>query len=230
MKLSNKVLIGFFGLVLLYMLAAFAEIRLKGDYNVLNKTTAQTESIDIKPVTHLMLPDMDQRIIIKSSNEPRIELLSISGNKLPNLKYQITGDTLELQSIEFEGDENVNIYLYLPENSIEKIISTGASLVLDEVKQTSLNIKQVAGWTTIKRTSEISNIQLEVVEEARFTISRMDLDTMTVTADNSRVDIISSLKKLEGTATNGAFVQAGNVNDITFKREDGSRLSFIGGY
>ena len=78
MKSSNKVLIVFFGVILLYISAAFTEVRIRGVKEDLNDENAKVETIALDGLKYLMLSDLDSRVLLRSSDNPRLEIRSRS--------------------------------------------------------------------------------------------------------------------------------------------------------
>ena len=80
MKLSNKILIGFFGFCFLYMVVAFTEMRLKGDLNRLDDSNSISESIEINGIKYIVFDEVEQRLTVRGSVTSGIEVNSISGD------------------------------------------------------------------------------------------------------------------------------------------------------
>ncbi len=117
MKLSNKVLIGFFGFIFVYMIVAFTEIRFKGDLNRFNDSNSVSESVDIVNIKYLVLSDLNQRITISGSDNPRIEVKSVSGDLLKDLQYDISGDTLTMQPMLLQENQLVTVSIHVPKTT-----------------------------------------------------------------------------------------------------------------
>ena len=67
MKLSNKILIGYFGFIFVYLSAAFTEIRFRGSLNQLDESIGIVETADLSGVTYLVLQDLDESITLIGS-------------------------------------------------------------------------------------------------------------------------------------------------------------------
>ncbi len=224
MKLSDKVLIGFFGFILLYMLVAFTEIRLKGDLNRFDESSAKTESLDINTVSYLVLPDVKQRIIVNTSDDPRIELRSTSGDVFSKLKYEITGDTLVLQRFELEEHERVRIVIHMPENSLKGIKVNGAGVVVRNLNQPALSIQQSAGTVRLEGNNSLRNVNIIASEKANFEAAGFDIDQLSVQMDNSVIKVWAPVERLEGAMTNNSRLVIKSPNDIQLKRDKSSTL------
>src|SRR5687768_6562742 len=96
MKLSNKILFGFFGFAFIYLTAVFAEVRLRGIPNIINDNNSIAETVDVSGVSYLVLQNLDKQVNVVGSDRARLEVRSISGNLLQKLNYQVSGDTLTL--------------------------------------------------------------------------------------------------------------------------------------
>ena len=86
MKLSNKILVGFFGFLFLYLTAAFTEIRLNGTPNVINDSNSKIETVDLSGIRYIVVGDVDKNINITGSDRSQLEVRSFSGDLLKHLK------------------------------------------------------------------------------------------------------------------------------------------------
>ncbi len=224
MKLSNKVLIGFFGFILVYMLAAFTEVRLKGDFNRFDASRAKMESVEIDAVSHLVLSDVKQRIIVNTSDKPRIELSSTSGTLLSKLNYQITGDTLVVKELPMEKHEQVKFVIYVPQSGLNGIDVDGAGVKIRNLNQSALSITQSAGTVNIEGNNRLKNLKLTATNDARFDATGFDIDELSVQIDNSVVKVWAVVNRLEGRMNNNSHLVVQSPNDIQLKRDNTSRL------
>ena len=133
MKLSNRILIGFFGFIFFYLAAAFTEIRFRGNLDQIDESNGIVESVDISGVTYLVLPDLDESITVIGSENPRIEIRSISGDLLQNLNYHVTGDTLVL--VELAKDQHLNLSVYVPKNTFTGMTVNGTTVIVKGLNQ-----------------------------------------------------------------------------------------------
>ncbi|MTI38312.1 hypothetical protein, partial [Fulvivirga lutimaris] len=198
MKLSNKILIGFFGFAFIYMTAAFTEIRLKGDPNRIDEFNGVMETVGINNVNYLVLPDLDHRITIMGSDNPRIEVKSLKGDLLKYLKYNIKGDTLTLESLELEERQNLVIYIHVPKNNFVGLTSNNAGISIGELELANLTIVQTDGWIRIGENNKLGTINLTANQGAYFNASDAEIDTLSATIEDSQISISSSLKLAKG--------------------------------
>lgn len=224
MKISNKILIGFFGFIFIYMTAAFTEIRLRGDLYHMDDSNAIIETVDIIGVKYLILPDLDQRIFVRGSDKPRIEVRSISGDLLQNLKYNITGDTLTLITLDLAEDQHINLSIYMPKDTFKSMHVNGAAVIVKELDQKILTVFQSDGSITFNDNNILGKLNIEAINDARFNSSGSKLDTLSVLIDNSEVTIRGSIKRVEGSMSNDSYLHVRDVDDIEFKKDESSRL------
>ncbi|MEQ8810982.1 MAG: hypothetical protein RIE59_18060, partial [Imperialibacter sp.] len=127
MKLSNKILIGFFGFIFLYMMAAFTEVRLRGYKRDFKGAETQVEKAPLGDVGYIVLSDSEQRVTISSSDEPHIEVRSIDGGFLSSVSYEMAGDTMRLKVNEIISGKPVQVTVYVAQNTFRGLQATKAS-------------------------------------------------------------------------------------------------------
>lgn len=224
MKLSNRILIGFFGFIFIYMTAAFTEIRLKGDPNRIDDENGIIETVGIMGVNYLVLPDIESQMSIIGSDDPKIEVRSIHGDIIKHLKYNISGDTLTLQSFDLPEQQSVRITFHVPKNSFVGLTADNAGISIGELDQATLSITQIDGWIRIGEKNKLSKLVINASETAYFNVVGTDLDTLQVTVDDSQLTIASRVKIAEGAISNDSYINLNNVEEIRFKKDESSRL------
>jgi len=225
MKLSNKILIGFFSFIFLYMIVAFTEMRLKGDLNRFDESNSISESVDIERINYLKIPDIDQRIVVSGSNRPGIEVKSISGNVLQYLKYEMEGDTLSIKSLELLKKEAVYISIYVPKNTFKGFTSTNAMVTISELDQETLDISQNDGWIKMSASNKISKLNLNVQNSARFNLVNGKVDTLNAFMNNAEVLTNEQIKLVKGSMTNDSYLHLVGTSEIQIKKDESSRLT-----
>jgi hypothetical protein len=131
MKLSNKILIGFFGFLFLYLTAAFAELRFTGTPNFIDEKNSIAESVDISGVTHLVFNDLDKEVQIRASDSSVLQVRSFAGGMLKRIKYRIAGDTLTISALESDDVKNLRITIYVPSATLKAIKASSCRLMID---------------------------------------------------------------------------------------------------
>lgn len=225
MKLSNKILIGFFGLIFIYMAAAFTEVRFSGELNRIDDSIGMTEKVDITGVSYLILPELEESVTIRGTlGKPRIEVRSLTGDMLQHLTYKISGDTLSLLALDLVENKPVNLFIYISESGLTSLTANSAGVIIEELKQQSLNIYQKDGWLRMDATNELNNLYIEASNGAYFNLDGINLDTLSVNIDSSNMYIRSTVNHVKGTLYNDAYLQLGEVNEIVFKKDTTSVL------
>lgn len=224
MKLSNKILIGFFAFIFIYMTAAFTELRLKGDPNRIDEFNGIVETVGIAGVRYLVLPDLDHNISVLGSNDPRIEVRSISGDILQYLKYSTAGDTLTIESFNLEEDQHVHMIIHVPKNSFTGLTSNNAGINISELELPALSISQNDGWIRLDANNKLERIKLVAEHGAYFNLNGAELDTLAAIIDGSEVTINSSLDLVKGSMSNKSYLNLNGTKEIQFKKDKGSRL------
>lgn len=226
MKLSNKILIGFFGFIFIYMTAAFTEIRFRGTSNIIDFSKSIAETLDISGVTHLVVEGLEQSVTIVGSDTARLEIHSSSGNLLQKLKYNVSGDTLILKQLDVEKDPRVRISVYMPKDSLKGLMISNARVDIKNLEQKVLSVSQIHGTISMYDKSKVGTLNLEASNEAYFNLVDTFLDTLSVQLENSEVIIDSPASVLEGSMKNSSYLQIIGPDEIRFKKDESSRLQF----
>jgi hypothetical protein len=222
MKLSNKILIGFFGFIFLYLTAALAELRLTGTPSVIDETNSIGETVDISGVSCLIVNGVDQEINIMGSDRAQLEVRSLSGDLLSKLRYKVTGDTLTLSAFESEDEKTTRISVFIPNKSLRRITANSSVVHVEDLQLERLLISQKSG--TIRMTDcRISKMEIDA-NESYLDISGADLDTVSATIDRSTVNIFSPIGLIQGLMKNEAFLRLNNIKEIQVKKDESSRL------
>jgi hypothetical protein len=224
MKLSNKILLGFFGFAFIYLTAVFAEVRLRGTPNIIDDTNSIAQTVDISGVAYLVLQDLDKNIHVIASDHARLEVRSFSGDLLQRLKYHISGDTLTLSELQSEDMKTVKISVFVPNAGLKGMTVNGAVAIVKGLEQERLYISQNAGriWMSGSR---IGKIHMEASGKSYLDVSATELDTLSAKIDNSEVLISSPVGLLEGSMENNSFLRMSRIDEIQFKKDESSRLN-----
>lgn len=225
MQLSNKILIGLFGFLFLYMIVAFTEMRLKGDLNRLDDSNSITETVDITSVQYLNLEDIGHRITIHGSNKPGIEVKSITGDVLQYLKYNLEGDTLSIKSMDMEKKQALNISIYVSKSSFKGLRADNAFLYISDLQQETLDIHQNDGWIKMTASNEITTLNLNMKNSAHFNLQDVGLDTLNPTMNEAEVLTNDPIKIVKGSMTNDSYLHLIGTSEIQIKKDESSRLT-----
>src|SRR5690349_698154 len=197
MKLSNKILLGFLGVIFLYLTAAFTEVRLRGTPNIINDKNSTAETVDISGVRYLVVNDVNKQIHIYGSDRASFEVRSFDGHFLAKVKYKVSGDTLAISGIESEATERVKISVFIPKTSLKGISSDGSVLIIQDLELDLLNISQNAGTIWMSHCT-IGKMELKA-EAANIEISATNLDTLSANITAANANIYSPVGLLQGT-------------------------------
>ena len=223
MKLSNKILVGFFGFIFLYLTAAFAELRLTGIPNVIDDTNSIAETADLSGVRYLILNDAVKNIEIVGADRAQLEVRSFSGGLLEKLKYGFSGDTLTLSGFESEDINRFRISIFVPKGLKGIIVNNSAAAVRSlELDHLYISLNSGRAWMSDSR---IAKIEMDVSNKSYLDISGSDVDTLSATIEESRIHIYSPIGVLQGSMKNSSFLQLNNINEIQLKKDENSRLN-----
>jgi len=227
MKLSNKILIGLFGFVYLYMMAAFAEVRFRGYSRNLEGVATQLETAPLADIGYIVLADVDKRITISTADEPRIEIESIGGGYLPQIAYEMKGDTLQIKSVDFDNGKPAHVKVFVPKDHLRGILVERANASITHFAQTSLTITQTAGSVMLDDEIHVTKLSIMASEEASLNASGLDVDSLEVQLNHARVNIWSEVGQLSGSITNDTFLNIKGVEEIQFSKDKTSKLQII---
>ncbi len=224
MKLSNRILIGFFGFVFIYLIAAFTEIRFRGNLNHLDESTGLVETADLSGFTYLIIRDLDESVTLVAADVPGIEVRSITGDLLKNLKYEVKGDTLELTQLQLEENVNLNLTVYVPKNSLTGMTIYDVSVVIKGMDQKQLAIRQQAGSIRFVEGNRLEKLSIQATDNGNLNFSGHPLDTVSIQLNNSNVHIESGTSRVEGKMVNDSYLWIRDVNEIDFTKDETCRL------
>ncbi|MFT4740264.1 MAG: hypothetical protein ACJAT1_001153 [Marivirga sp.] len=224
MKLSNKILIGFFGCTFLYMTAAFTELRFKGDIHRFVDSNSISETTSIAGVNYLVLSDLDQRITVSGSDDPRIEVTSATGDLMQYLKYAVSGDTLFIKKSAPSEKLRFNVSIHVSKANFIGMTSTNTGVTIHDLEQETLNIIQSDGWIRMTGNNRFGKITLKAQNKADFRLLNGNVDTLHAIINKSDVSISQPLKLVKGTMTNESYLRIGAAGEIQFKTDESSRL------
>ncbi|GCC50431.1 hypothetical protein SanaruYs_06460 [Chryseotalea sanaruensis] len=222
MKLSNKILLGFFGLIFLYLNAAFIEIRLTGSPNIINDKNSITEKVDFNDITHLALNGLEKTVRVIGSDRPMLEVRSIKGDLLKKLKYVVSGDTLTLTGIDADDNRNFIVTVFVPIASFKSIHVNNSVVNFKDLQIPHLSIYQSKGRIAMND-CRIGTLALDV-NTAFLNITDTSADTVSVNIETSTVNIYSSLIRLQGSIKNQTFLHIRDAQEIQLRKDESSNL------
>ncbi len=226
MKLSNKILIGFFGFIFVYLMAGFTEIRFRGNMNVLDDSTGIKESVDLIEIRYLIFRDLDESITVIGSDEAKLEVHSISGDLLHRLEYKVYGDTLELTQLQLEENENVDLTVRVSTHLLNGIEMHGATVVVDKLNQKQLRIIQNSGRIRFSEENKLNKLDVISNNGGQLDFEGTKLDTLSIQLDDSNVSINAGSMRVEGNLVNESFLWMSDVDEIQVKKDRSSQFNF----
>jgi hypothetical protein len=224
MKLSNKILIGFFGFIFVYMMAAFTEIRFRGYKRDLKGVDTKVENASLGSVGYIVLSDSEHRVTISSSDEPRIEVKSMDGGLISNVNYEMAGDTLKLKVGDMVTDKPVQVTIFVDKNTFRGLQATKASVSLTNLSQQALSITQSGGSIRMDGDVNVTNLSIAASDNANLDASGLSVNLLSVQMDDSKVMIWSPVVQLRGSILNDSFLRIDGVDDIQFTKDKSSRI------
>ncbi|HYG02093.1 MAG TPA: hypothetical protein VD927_06575 [Chryseosolibacter sp.] len=222
MRLSNKILLGFFGFIFLYLTAAIAEVRFTGIPNIVNDKNSIAETVDISGVSYLVVNGIDKHVSVIGSDRAELEVRSLSGNLLAKLTYRISGDTLTLSDLQSEDFESIRISVYVPKASLKGITLANAKASVRGLLPAQLNIVQASGSISMMD-SRITAMNVDM-SLSHLDISETKIDTLSGRMEKSEVNIYSPLGVVQGDIKDGTLLRLTDIGEIQLKKDESSRL------
>jgi hypothetical protein len=224
MKLSNKILLGFFGFLFLYLTAAFTEIRLTGTLNNINDSNSKAEVVNLSGIHFIVVNDLGRNVKITQSDHLQLEVRSITGDLLKDLKYEVSGDTLKLLSFGLEGDRAIKITVFVPEESLQGIHVKSSVVSVSGLDQERIQLTQSGGriWMTNVR---LSTMNMNLTKESFINVSETEIDTLSVNIDQSEVHMNSLVRFVRGSVTNESFLRLSGIREIQLRKDETSNLN-----
>lgn len=224
MKLSNQILIGFFGFLFLYMTAIFAEVRFRGTPYIIDDSNSIAERVKLPETRFLVVRDIDRYIHIeKSDTSTHLEVRSISGAKLQNLKYRVSGDTVTLLGLDDDDKNSIRVTVFVSANRFEGVTIDGAAATIRNLDMDNLKIAQNRGWIRISD-CEFKRLEVKASQQSYFECFSTAIDTLTLTMESSQLSVWSTVRRLEGSITNGASLRLQQAEEIEFRKDETSNL------
>jgi hypothetical protein len=227
MKLSNKILLGFFAFIFMYLTAAFIEVRVSGTPNTIYDHNSIAETVDLSGITCLIVNDLnglDKNLNVISSDRSRLEVRSLSGDLLKKLNYKISGDTLTLSEVQPEYAKNFRVFVFVSKSSLKKISVKSSSVHIEGLEQEFLHISQNAGRIWMSN-ANISKMQLDLSNRSYMEIYGTTLDTLSAQIEESQAYISSPVGVAQGSMKNNSILHLKGLREIQFKKDEGSRLN-----
>jgi hypothetical protein len=224
MTLSNKILIGFFGFIFLYLTAVFVEIRLAGTPNAINDSNSKAEVVDLSGIHYIVVDDVDRNVSIIQSDRLQLEVRSFAGNLLKDLKYEVAGDTLKLLSFKSEDKRAIKITVHVPKESLQGIYVKSSDVILSGLKQTRLQLSQNDGRIWMSR-SKLTNLEMSLIEKSFINVSETDIETLSASIDKSEAHVNSLVGFVRGEVTNESYLRLSGIREIQIKKDESSNLN-----
>jgi hypothetical protein len=224
MKLSNKILLGFFGTAFIYLTAAFAEVRFSGTPNILTDKNSISETVDIPGITHVAVRDFRKNVKITTSNDrPRLEVRSRAGEILKEVEYKISGDTLVLSRMNIEASEMVTITVYAPVQ-LKGITVDRSFASVQDLELGSLSVSENNGRIWMSR-CQFDNMEMSLSNRSSLDISDASIDTLSVQMQHSEATIYAEVGLLKGSLENASIMRMLDMEEMQLKKDKSSRLN-----
>lgn len=225
MKLSNKILIGFFGFIFFYMTAAFTEMRLKGDLNRIGEHGGILETAELGSIGYVKVSDLLQRVTITGADNPGIEVKSKTGQALQSLEYEIVGDTLILKRFNLGKGDPAAITLLLKDGALRGLEVRDTHVTLKRLAQDSLIVAQSGGQVWLDKANRIKQLKVEAQDQAELFIYN-ELEHLELETVNAQIVVQSTVGVLSGRISSQSELVASGPEEVQLKRDSSSDFRF----
>ena len=231
MKLSNKILIGFFSTILLYTFMVMLEVRLYGKQTLWDGNQVASDVItESQPLNNPAFLDVTGGkgfIRVAQSDQPRVEMQSYTGNLLEQITFEEDEDTLRINTTDFDPDVRYRLSIYVNQKDTLKINADKAILSISELIIKQLEINQMGGRINVTDSSQVANLMLTAADTARFEADASIVERVQINSSNSRVLILTSPKELIGSLTNESLLLTENPLKVQVERDTTSIIRVI---
>lgn len=224
MKLSNKILIGFFATIFLYMTAVFAEVRLRGTPNIMNDTNSVAEVVDLTGISRLVLRGVDKQIDVVGSDRPRLEIRRLREVSPQPVGYTIAGDSLILTEAKAEDLKLVRITIYVSMRDLKQISVDRSGITVKGFRLDTLQVVQRSGRVWMSDSS-IGNIELDASDKSHFEIYGDALPALSAKVNDSEVILGVPVGSLTGEIKNNSLLRLTDIKNIEVNKDESSRMS-----
>ncbi|MEL6559353.1 MAG: hypothetical protein AAFQ94_14275 [Bacteroidota bacterium] len=218
MKLSNKILLGFFGCIILYTLLAAGEVRFRGNFRGDVREGLLIESVNIGGYKHLIINSSNIEVSIDQSDTTRIEVKSEKTEDDIKLTYRLSGDSLIIDSVNMTDEVDRIIKIYL-DNRIETINSNAIRTYIRKFEIDSLTVIANAKYLSIGDDAEIKNLRLKGFDGANVFVFSEMIGFLDLKIDDANVTVRNELSEINAELVNGAVLSSKAPDNLQFKRD-----------
>jgi hypothetical protein len=230
MKKSKIILACLFLTLAIFILAAFADIRLNGNNTIEN--TLETSQIKLPEFRVLVLKDCDQ-ITISQDNTASINLKMRKGIQPPEINYSVKNDTLTLFGVKQKIDSEVLFTDVQAGNSLQCIRVSGSGTRIRFRENSSLIIDADKSQVHISHSStkkSNDNLRIFARNNSRITSTTFRIDTLEIMAEKSEANLSLQAGHLCGSAENGSIVFVRQPLTTSFSCDTTSRFNINSSY
>lgn len=218
MKLSNKILLGFFGCIILYTLLAASEVRFRGSFRGDVLEGHLIETVNTGSYKHLIINSSNIEVSIDQSDTTRIEIKSEKADDIMELPYRLSGDSLIIGSINQTDEEDRIIKIYL-DNRIKTINSNAIRTYIRNFKSDSLTVIAEENYLSFQDDVEIKHLRLIGTEGANVSVLSDLVDLLDLRLDDASVTVMAELTEINAELVNGAVLSSKAPDNLQFTKE-----------
>lgn len=225
MKTSNILITIFIGCITLYVLAAFAEIRISGKRNSLG-LDFENHSIEVKHFRYLTAKDI--HFDLAFGEHAGISIGSEKGKPVSKVNYHLNGDTLVIDGFETIEGVHSSLKISVPQNSFRALECIRCDISLKSGNSDSLTLKlnksNISKWDN--QESQFKKLSINGSNDTHVMLKSIKADVLDLSLGNCQVTVSGQMNLLTGSMTNGTRLELDNVLDFKFERDSTSTFTY----
>lgn len=224
MKTSNILITVFIGCITLYILAAFAEVRISGKRNSLG-LDFENHTIAVKHFRYIAAKDI--HFDLGFGEHAEININSEKGKTVSKVNYHLKGDTLVIDGFEKADGVHSSLKITVPQNFFRELECVKCDVSIKSGDTDSLILKldqsQVSKWDN--QESHFRMLRIFGSDNTHVTLRSIKADNLDMSLDNCQVNVHGPVNLLTGSMINNTHLEVDNVLNFSFQRDSTSTLN-----
>jgi hypothetical protein len=224
MKASNILLVSLIGSITLTILTIITDIRFSGTFH--KYTEYDEKNLDVPTFTHLIIDDVQREVFIEAADSYALTLVTMKGEQMPSVTYQVQGDTLYVNHFENHELGAARLVVRAPEGALKRISGKNAEINLSKYPFERLSIYLDNSRVNIYPGAErhASLLQITGLNESRLNSDMLQADTLDIQLSKSFITFQGTVQLLQGSMEHESILGVREVNTFEFRKDPSCRL------